>query len=321
MIQIIIQTVTKVLFWRRGAKNDSGAALSLKEQERLCREFAQQAGYSVVATFRERRGGKGPRRPEFEKLEQAARDGKVDVVYVYDCTRLSRKLRTDRRDKWCRLLRRFLAMEDIAESSEYRASREVVSKPIPEHAYAELPVAIYARDATHRPEESTLAAQVAACVKQAEEDGERVDPVYIYRERGSGRSLDRSLLGRLREAVQAGKVRAVYVYKPSCLSRRSAHLVALEATFASAGVALRCVQGAVTGIGSPRHDRSDSMGSGSPRDVNDESFTAVKLVFELSNAGWTCDNIAGALNELVFQSEDSKGWDASTLKGILEKWR
>lgn len=306
MIQTIIQIMAQVLFfWRRDAKGDVEAAFSLKDQVQACRAYARAAGYKVVSSFRERRDGKGPRRPQFEKLLQAARNGQVDVVYVYDAARLSREPRMDRRDECGGPPRRCSATEQVVESSEFRAFCEGVSQPITEHSGSELPVAIYCRDATHRPEESTLDAQVAAVVEQAEADGERVDPIYIYQDLGSGLALDRPGLGQLCRVVLDGKVRAVYADKPHRLSRHFPHLVALKATFASAGVELRYVRRPVTGTRSPSRDCNDRVDSSEPREVKDELFTAIQLVFDLSNAGWDMGSIAALLNEMGFMSEDS----------------
>lgn len=91
MIQIIIQIMTQVLFfWRRGAKGDLEPTFSRDGQDQACQVCARKAGFTVASNFRERRDSNGPPRPEFEKLMQAARDGQVDVVYVYDSGRSSR---------------------------------------------------------------------------------------------------------------------------------------------------------------------------------------------------------------------------------------
>ena len=326
MIQIIIQIMTHVLFfWRRGVKGGVEAAFSLDEQDQACQVCARKAGFTAASNCRERWDGKGPPRPEFEQLVQAVRDSKVDVVYVHDGGSSSRKLRTYRRDEWCSPLRRCSVMEQIAESSEYQASLEAVSKPIAEQSDAELPVAVYCREQMHRQDDSTLDAQVRECVEQAHEDGERVDPVYVYRERGSGLDIDRALLGRLREAVQAGKVRAVYLRSPDRLTRSLRNQALLEEEFASAGVELRFVQGAVGKAGSLvralyDYDHYGRMEPSMEDGARGEEFNAVELMFKLARAGWSCARIAAELNRMELPSESSAEWNASNLRQTLEKW-
>ena len=63
----MIRILMKILIFLRGsAKEDAEAVLSLKEQEQACLEFARQAGYTVFAVFRERRGDESPDRPQLE---------------------------------------------------------------------------------------------------------------------------------------------------------------------------------------------------------------------------------------------------------------
>ena len=295
MIQNIIQIMAQVLcFWRRGAKGDAESALL-------------------------------PPRPGFEKLLQAVRNGEVDVVYVYGGARSPREFRMTQSDERCGSPQRCSAMEDIAKSNAFRASGAGIGQPIAEHADSELPVAIYCRNATRHPEDSTLDAQVAACVEQAEADGERVDPLYVYREWGSGLNFDRALLGRLREAVQAGKVRAVYVYSPYRLSRNFRHLVLLGEEFASAGVELRFVQGAVNVASSlvcalDEYYRR-SLAEPSEKGVaGGEVVNSVERMFELASAGESCAQIADRLNRMGLPSESIAGWNTSTVRQYLERW-
>lgn len=307
MIQNITQIIAQVLFfWRRGAEDGVEAAFSLDEQDQAGQGCARAAGHKVVSSFRERRGGKGKRRPHLEQLVQAARDGNVDVVYVYDGARSPRELLTDRRDECCGPSRRCSATEQITERAD-----------------SALPVAIYCRNATRNPEDSNLDAQVAACVEQAEADGERVDPLYVYREWGSGLNFDRALLSSLRAAVQAGKVRAVYVRSPDRLSRSYPHLALLVEEFASAGVELRCVQRAVgkadshgrAPYGYDRHYRQEP-----DEEDGAEAVQPGTLMLELAKAGWHPSRIAAHLNRMELPSESRAEWDASNFRRILEKW-
>ncbi len=104
--------------------------------------------------------------------------------------------------------------------------------------------AVYAREARADPKQSSLEAQVEACVRQAAEDG--VPPVgaaYVFRDQGSGLQLGHPGLNQLRRAVQAGEVGVLYVRSPDRLSRSIANFALLREEFASAGVEIRFVEG------------------------------------------------------------------------------
>ena len=143
--------------------------------------------------------------------------------------------------------------------------------------------AVYAREARADPKQSSLEAQVEACVRQAAEDG--VPPVsaaYVYRDQGSGLQLDHPGLNLLRRAVQAGEVGVLYARDPARLSRSLAHFASLSKEFASAGVEIRFVEGSFD------TDLRD-LPSG--------------LIFKLVDAGWTTADIATYLNETNPTSE------------------
>jgi DNA invertase Pin-like site-specific DNA recombinase len=74
---------------------------------------------------------------------------------------------------------------------------------------------------------ASLDTQVAACLKMAEEDGVRISPDLIFRERHTGyESLEeRGDLIRLREAVAAGKIQVFYCYDTDRLARDPAALL------------------------------------------------------------------------------------------------
>ena len=104
--------------------------------------------------------------------------------------------------------------------------------------------AVYTREAAVQPEQSSLDAQVEACVCQADQDGEPpVGADYVFRDQGSGLRLDHPGMNRLRRAVQAGEVGVLYVRSPDRLSRSIANFALLRAEFASAGVEIRFVEG------------------------------------------------------------------------------
>ena len=57
-----------------------------------------------------------------------------------------------------------------------------------------------------------LKEQIDGCVKRAVEGGLLVGPDHIHQEQGTGADLDRTRLGQLLQAAQAGEVGVVYVY-------------------------------------------------------------------------------------------------------------
>ena len=106
-------------------------------------------------------------------------------------------------------------------------------------------IAIYVRVSTTQQERegTSLDTQFEGCVKQAEQEGFCVSSAYVYREQWTGADLDRPLLGNLRQAVQDGEVRVVYVYSPDRLSRNPFHILTLLEEFKEAGVEIRFVRG------------------------------------------------------------------------------
>ncbi len=126
-------------------------------------------------------------------------------------------------------------MEEIMESKKTGASNELAT---------ERHTAVYAREARADPGQSSLEAQVDACVRQADEDGEPpIGATYVFRDQGSGLQLDHPGLNQLRRAVQAGEVGVVYVCSPDRLLRSLHQLALLHEEFASAGVEIRFVRG------------------------------------------------------------------------------
>ena len=166
--------------------------------------------------------------------------------------------------------------------------------------------AVYAREARADPKQSSLEAQVEACVRQAAEDG--VPPVsaaYVYRDQGSGLQLDHPGLNQLRRDVQAGEVGVLYARDPARLSRSRAHFALLSKEFASAGVEIRFVEGSLdtdlldrlsglvaSGVYGYDHDKAE----GFPTADKQEAST-VGRIFKLADEGWTAVEIATYLNE------------------------
>ena len=220
--------------------------------------------------------------------------------------RCRESMKGDVRDAACRTLVRvpdwafalLATMEEIMQSKKFDASSELAT---------DRHTAVYAREGAVQPEQSSLEAQVEACVRQAAEDGvPPVNSAYVYQEQWSGADLDRPLLDELRQAVQAGKVGVVYVYSVDRLSRSLRHLMSLRKEFASAGAVLRFVRGfsddtpkgrlpngTGTGIYGYTHDKVDNVPT-----ADEQEVSVVRLVFELCLKGWTCRRIAVHLNKM-----------------------
>ena len=76
-------------YGRISADDDVGDVSSFEVQEKACSEFAQEMGFTEPEfVYRER--GSGSDRPELERLMQAARDGQMECVVVYDLSSLSK---------------------------------------------------------------------------------------------------------------------------------------------------------------------------------------------------------------------------------------
>ena len=103
--------------------------------------------------------------------------------------------------------------------------------------------AVYVRVSAKVQDEDSLEAQLEACMKRADDDGFLVSPDRVYRERSTGSRTDCPILERLRRAMRAGEVCAVFVYSPDRLSRDPVHLIELMGEFASAGAGLHFVRG------------------------------------------------------------------------------
>ncbi len=78
-------------YLRSRAGYDVEAEISFDAQEMVCSELAQEVGcMEPEFVYRERGSGSGLDRPEFERLMQAARDGQMECVVVYDLSSLSK---------------------------------------------------------------------------------------------------------------------------------------------------------------------------------------------------------------------------------------
>ena len=101
-------------------------------------------------------------------------------------------------------------------------------------------VAIYARDSAAQQERAvtSLDRQVYSCLALVAKDGWVGQPMMILREHSTAADLERQLLDRLRAAIVARRLRAVYVYSPDRLSRDPLHLLAIIGECSKAGVGL-----------------------------------------------------------------------------------
>ena len=68
---------------RISADDNVEAAGSLEAQEKACLAFAQEMGFMAPVCVYQERGSESDR-PEFARLMQAAREGQIDCVVMYD---------------------------------------------------------------------------------------------------------------------------------------------------------------------------------------------------------------------------------------------
>jgi len=104
------------------------------------------------------------------------------------------------------------------------------------------PAAIYVRTAARDHERDALGEQETACRAHCAERGYSVDPARVYRDIGSGLSIDdRGGLSLLRDDVAATRVAVVVVLSPDRLSRDHADLTQLAEEAEAAGVRVEFV--------------------------------------------------------------------------------
>ena len=103
-------------------------------------------------------------------------------------------------------------------------------------------VALYARVSSEQQAQAqTIDSQLAALRERIAADGGLLGPEHEFIDAGySGSTLIRPALERLRDAVAAGEVERVYVYRPDRLARKYAYQVMLVDEFQRAGVELVC---------------------------------------------------------------------------------
>lgn len=103
--------------------------------------------------------------------------------------------------------------------------------------------AVYCRVSTKAQAEdgSSLETQARACVKAAEQSGFTVRRDFVYREDWPGDSLDRPMLGTVRDLIRKRVISALYCYATDRLSRNAVHLYILAEECDKAGVSLHFV--------------------------------------------------------------------------------
>lgn len=101
-------------------------------------------------------------------------------------------------------------------------------------------VALYARVSSEQQAQAqTIDSQLAALRERIASDGGLLSPEHEFVDAGySGSTLIRPALERLRDAVAAGEVERVYVYRPDRLARKYAYQVMLVDELQRAGVEL-----------------------------------------------------------------------------------
>jgi site-specific DNA recombinase len=81
--------------YTRISKDRNGESLGVQRQEKACRELADKLGWTVVDVFSDNdiSAFNGRRRPEFERLLQAMKDGQIDALVCWHVDRLYRSMK------------------------------------------------------------------------------------------------------------------------------------------------------------------------------------------------------------------------------------
>ena len=104
-------------------------------------------------------------------------------------------------------------------------------------------IAIYVRVAsTLQQDGMSFDTQKAECANLAASKGHQVDAASVYQEVGSGMTLDRPQLTKLRALAAAGELENLIVYNASRLSRNARDFLALVREFEGHGVVVHFAQ-------------------------------------------------------------------------------
>lgn len=85
-------SVTRAYLYSRGPDHPKYKSRSCMSQSDKLREYAIQAGYTVVGVAEDVGSGKSMDRPGLQKVMAAASAGEMDVLLVHSITRLGRKV-------------------------------------------------------------------------------------------------------------------------------------------------------------------------------------------------------------------------------------
>ncbi len=104
--------------------------------------------------------------------------------------------------------------------------------------------AIYVRVSTGQQEDGTsLDTQIERCWAEAERQGYRVNPDYVWREVWPGDEVDRPVLNEARLVLASGVVDVLFAYQPDRLARDPIDLLTLVREFKESGVESQFVLG------------------------------------------------------------------------------
>ena len=82
------------LYLRKSTEDENNQINSIKDQERVCRDFAaRQGNINIVIVFQEDASAAyAGNRAEFDKMLSMVEDGKIDAILAYHPDRLSRNM-------------------------------------------------------------------------------------------------------------------------------------------------------------------------------------------------------------------------------------
>jgi site-specific DNA recombinase len=102
--------------------------------------------------------------------------------------------------------------------------------------------AIYVRVSTEDQGKGySLPTQIEGCQRLAQQEGSHVPQSYVIKEEGTGTTLERPGLYKLRELVSTKSIAAIIVYDPERLSRNLGHQLLLAEESEKAGIKLLIV--------------------------------------------------------------------------------
>ena len=85
-----LETKRAGIYCRVSTRGQGESGISLQNQERRCRKYCESQDYVVVDTFIDVASAKDLKRPEMQKLRNAARSNEIDVIIALKLDRISR---------------------------------------------------------------------------------------------------------------------------------------------------------------------------------------------------------------------------------------